>query len=164
MEKKVMIFISFLLALYAVTPVMATPATKIPYLAEVSLTYGNISPGEQWITKGGILHVKGVICNGTFDSEDLGIFGATMWKKIDYTLNLNTGKGTMHGKFVLTVEGAGTFEGSFRDKITNSTHLSGTVEGQGTGAFTRWKTMGTWYGDIIDGKIENILDAIILSP
>lgn len=162
MNKKVLMPVMALLMLFVVAPIMATPAARIPYTANVSLVI--ISPGEVWTTEGGILQVRELIAEGTFNSADLGIVDAIMWKKLDYTLNTITGKGTMHGKFVLTVDGAGTFEGSFRDKITDSTHLSGTVVGQGTGGFAGWKTMGTWYGDIIDGTIENVLDAIILSP
>jgi len=148
--------------LFAVAPVTAAPATMIPYTADVSLeiTY----EGEDWTTKGGILRVKGLIAEGLFNSADLEIVDATMWKKLDYTLNTATGEGTMHGKFVLTVGEAGSFEGSFRDKITDFTHLSGTVVGQGTGAFAGWKTMGIWYGDIIDGTIENVVEAVILAP
>jgi len=162
MNKKVLMPAMALLVLVIVAPVMAAPAAKIPYTADVRLEI--TSQGEGWTTEGGILHVKGLIAEGSFDSAGLGIFDATMWKKLDYTLNMITGEGTMHGKFVLTVDGMGTFEGSFRDKITDFTHLSGTVVGQGTGGFAGWKTMGTWYGDIIDGTIENVLEAIILSP
>jgi len=150
-----------LLVLFVVAPVMAAPAAKTPYTADVILAI--ISPGEEWETEGGILHVKGLIAEGTFVST-LGISGV-MRKKLDYTLNTITGKGTMVGKFVLTVDGIGTFEGSFRDQITEFTHLSGTVVGQGTGVFAGWKTMGTWYGEIFeDDTIENVLNAIILVP
>ncbi|UCG36119.1 MAG: hypothetical protein JSV64_05725 [Candidatus Bathyarchaeota archaeon] len=161
MNKKVLMPFMALLASFAVAPLVAAPAVKIPYTADVSLEITD--PGESWIM-GGILQVRGLIAVGTFDSADLGISGATMWKKLDYTLNTITGKGTMHGIFVLTVDGVGTFEGSFRDKITDSTHLAGTVVGQGTGAFEGVKTMGIWYGDIIDGTIENVLEAQLLFP
>ena len=162
MNRKVLLPVMVLLVLFAVAPVLAAPAVKMPYTANVSLVITD--PGESWTTRGDILQVRGLIAIGTFNSADLGIVDATMWKTLDYTLNTNTGKGTMHGKFVLTVDGAGTFEGSFRDKITDSTHLAGTVVGQGTGAFAGWKTMGIWYGDIIDGTVENVLEAIILMP
>jgi len=162
MNKKIFLPVMVLLVLFAVAPVMAAPAVKMSYTANVSLVVTD--PGESWTTRGGILQVRGLIAIGTFNSADLDIVDATMWKTLDYTLNTNTGKGTMHGKFVLTVDGAGTFEGSFRDKITDSTHLAGTVVGQGTGAFAGWKTMGIWYGDIIDGTVENVLEAIILMP
>ncbi len=161
MNKKVMLPAMALLLLFVVVPVMAAPAVKTPYMANVSLVITD--PGESW-TKGDILQVRGLIAVGTFDSTDLGISGAIMWKELDYTLNTITGKGTMHGKFVLTVDGAGTIEGSFRDKITDFTHLAGTVVGQGTGAFEGVKTMGIWYGDIIDGTVENVLEAQLLSP
>jgi len=161
MNKKVLMPVMALLVLFVVAPVMAARAAKIPYTADVILEI--ISLDEEWTTEGGILHVKGLIAEGSFVST-LGIDGV-MWKKLDYTLNTNTGKGTMHGKFVLTVGEVGTFEGSFRDKITEFTHLSGTVVGQGTGGFAGLKTMGTWYGDIKeDGTIVNVLNAIILSP
>ena len=161
MNKKISMLFIALLAFFAVTPLAAAPAVRVPYTADVSLVITD--PGESWTT-GGILQVRGLIAVGTFDSEDLGIFGATMWKKLDYTLNTVTGKGTMHGMFVLTVDGAGTFEGSFRDRITGFTHLAGTVVGQGTGAFEGAKTMGIWYGDIIDGTVENVLEAQLLFP
>jgi hypothetical protein len=132
-------------------------------MAEVRLEI--TSPDKQRTTKGDILQVRGLIAEGSFDSADLGIVNATMWKKLDFTLNTITGKGTMHGKFILTVDGMGTLEGSFRDRITNSTHLSGTVVGQGSGGFAGWKTMGIWYGDIKeDGTIENVLEAKLLMP
>ncbi len=162
MNKKVLTLIMALLVLFAVAPVMAAPAAKMAYTANVRLEI--LSIDKEWTTKGGIQQVRGLEAVGTFNSTELGIVNANMWKKLDYTLNTNTGKGTMHGKFVLTVNGAGTFEGSFRDKITDSTHLAGTVVGQGTGAFAGWKTMGIWYGDIIDGTVENVLEAIILMP
>jgi hypothetical protein len=162
MNKKVLIPVMVLLVLFAVAPVMAAPAAKIPYTANVKLDI--ISIDKVWTTKRGIQQVRGLIAEGFFNSTELGIVNANMWKKLDYTLNTITGKGTMHGKFVLTVGVAGTIEGSFRDKITDSTHLAGTVVGQGTGAFAGWKTMGIWYGDIIDGTVENVLEAIILMP
>jgi hypothetical protein len=160
MKKISMAFLA-LLAFFAVTPLVVAPAVKVPYIADVSLVFTD--PGEMW-TNDGILHVRGLIAVGTFDSADLGIFGATMWKKLDYTLNTDTGIGTMHGIFILTVDGAGTFEGSFRDRITGFTHLAGTVVGQGTGDFEGVKTMGIWYGDIIDGTVENVLEAQLLFP
>ena len=162
MNKKVLMPIMILLVLFAVAPVMAPPAAKMSYTANVRLEI--ISIDKEWTTKGGIQQVRGLIAEGNFSSTELNIANANMWKKLDYTLNMNTGKGTMHGKFVLTVDGAGTFEGSFRDKMTNFTHLEGTVVGQGTDGFAGWKTMGIWYGDIIDGTVENVLEAIILIP
>lgn len=162
MNKKVLIPVMIVLMLFVVAPVTAAPAATMPYTADVVLEIKSVE--KEWTTKGGILQVRGLIAEGTFNSPDLDIVNATMWKKLDYTLNTNTGKGTMHGKFVLTVGEMGTFEGSFRDVITDSTHLSGTVVGQGTGGFVGWKTMGTWYGDIIDGTVENVLEAKLLLP
>ncbi len=162
MKKGILIPLVALLVLFIATPVIAAPAAKIPFTANVKLQITD--SGEEWPTKGDILHVKGLIAEGFFNSSELGIVNAAMWKKLDFTLNTITGKGTMHGKFVLTVDGAGTFEGSFRDKITDSTHLAGTVVGQGTGAFEGVKTMGTWEGDIMGTEIVNVLDAILLSP
>ncbi|UCD97187.1 MAG: hypothetical protein JSV35_03845 [Candidatus Bathyarchaeota archaeon] len=159
-EKISMPFVA-LLAFCVLTPLVAAPAVRVSYTADVSLVITD--PGESW-TKGGILQVRGLIAVGTFDSADLGIFGATMWKKLDYTLNTMTGSGTMHGIFILTVDGVGSFEGSFRDRISDSTHLAGTVVGQGTGDFEGVKTMGIWYGDIVDGTVENVLEAQLLFP
>ena len=164
MNKKVLMSVMALLMLFVVAPVMAAPAVKIDYEADVSLTI--IDPGEEWTTNGGILHIKGVIAEGSFVS-DLGIEG-DMLKEFDLTLNLNTGKGTLHGKFVLTVTvgGVGTLKGSFMGIITDYDELAGTVVGHGTGDFEGAKTMGTWEGEVDFGlgTIENTLDAIILSP
>ncbi|UCE96037.1 MAG: hypothetical protein JSV51_10165 [Candidatus Bathyarchaeota archaeon] len=161
MNKKILLPFMALLMFFAVKPLVAAPAVRVPYIADVSLVITD--PGVSW-AMGDILQVRGLIAVGTFDSAELGIFGATMWKKLDYAFNTMTGNGTMHGKFVLTVDGAGTFEGSFRDRITGYTHLAGTVVGHGTGAFEGAKTMGIWYGEIIDGTIENVLEAQILLP
>jgi hypothetical protein len=161
--KKALVPALALAALLAIVPAIAGPATWVPYTADVRLEV--LFPGRVWTTEGGILQVRGLIAEGSFDSADLGIAGATMWKTIDYALNTMTGEGTMNGKFILTVDGMGTFEGSFRDRITESTHLAGTVVGQGTGGFEGWKTMGTWFGDILgDGSIENVLEAKLLIP
>ena len=159
--RKILIPVMALLVLFVVAPVTTAPATKTPYTANVRLQITD--PGKAWTTKGDILHVKGLIAEGLFNSSELGIVNAAMWKKLDFTLDTITGNGTMHGRFVLAVE-AGTLEGSFRDKITDSTHLAGTVVGQGTGAFEGVKTIGTWEGDIMGTEIVNVLDAILLSP
>jgi len=164
MNKKVLLPVMVLLVLFAVAPVMAAPAAKINYIADVSLEI--MSSVEDWTTAGGIRHVKGVIAEGDFDTrpDTLSISG-DMLKEFDLTLNINTGKGTLHGKFVLTV-GVDTLEGSFSGKITDGTDLAGTVVGHGTGGFEGVKTMGTWSGtvDFDAGEIENVLEGILLFP
>ena len=60
MKKGILIPLVALLMLFAVTPVMAAPATKTPFTAEASYVFGNISPGIEW-GAGGIYHVKGAI-------------------------------------------------------------------------------------------------------
>jgi len=102
-----------LLVLFVVTPVMAAPATKTLFTAEASFVPGSISTGKGWITKDGIQHVKGAISEGNITGDISG----TMWLMSDETVDLNTGEGANHGKFVLTVDG-GTFEGSFQSKVT----------------------------------------------
>jgi hypothetical protein len=164
-NKKYLVFVMALLVLVIVAPVMvpvmAAPAVKTPYTAVVSLTITD--PGEVWTTRGGIQHVKGVFAEGSFDSAILPESGI-MQKEFDFTVNVNTGKGTIHGKFVLTVGAIGTLEGSFRGIITGGIYLAGTVVGCGTGGFEGLKTMGIWEGEIDGAQIENVLEAILLSP
>jgi hypothetical protein len=160
MNKKVMILLMMLIMVFAVPPVLSAPATRTPYTVDVVLTI--TEPGVEWVSVGGIYNVRGMIAMGTFDSTELGISGE-MYKTLDYTINQLTGKGTMHGQFVLTVPGVGTIEGSFRDRITDATHFSGTVVGQGTGGFEGMITRGTWEGDLTGITIENVVDAVLIS-
>jgi hypothetical protein len=161
LNKKIVILIMTLSMLFVVTPALAAPAATIPYTADVELDMD--SPGDVWVTAGGIQQIKGAVAEGSFVSADLGITGM-MVKEFDCTINVNTGKGTIRGKFVLTVDDVGTLEGSFWGKVTDGTHLAGGVVGHGTGGFEGLKTMGTWEGDIIGSQIVNVLDAILLSP
>jgi hypothetical protein len=45
--KKVMIPVVALLVLFAVTPVMAAPATKIPFTGWAGFGFANVSPREE---------------------------------------------------------------------------------------------------------------------
>ena len=166
--KKVLIPVIALLVLFAVAPVIAAPATKTPFTAETSFIPGNISPGEVWITKDGIRHVKGAIS----EAPVTGDISGTMWLVSAETIDLNTGEGAVHGKFVLTVDG-GTFEGSFQSVFTplspGQLRISGTFTGQGTGTYEGQKIMVSSEGKLIlppplPPVVEILLEGIILSP
>jgi len=156
--KKVLMPVMALIVLFAIAPVMA-PATKTPFTAQATFISGNVSPGKMWTTKGNITHIKGSISSGNVT----GGLSGTVLVVTDEALDLNTGMGVLHGKFVLTVVG-GTFKGSFRGLVTGGIHLSGTVVAQGTGAVEGKKLMGSFEGEAILVKVTLMLEGMILSP
>lgn len=160
--KKALMPVMVLLVLFAVAPVMAAPATKTLFTAEASFIPGSISTGRGWITEDGIQHVKGAISEGTVT----GGMSGTFWIMSDEVVDLNTGDGANHGKFVLTING-GTFEGSFQSIVYMYT-FSGTFVGHGTGVYEGQKIMGSHEGELIVVDtlpiVEMVLEGIILSP
>ncbi len=160
MNKKILLFAMAFLMLFTLAPAMAAPAVKTPYTADVVLDVTEL--GEEWVTEDGILQVRGRGADGSFISAALPETGS-MHKEFDLTVDMNTGEGTIRGKFLLEV-GAGIIEGSFRGIITGYTHLAGTVVGHGAGEYEGIKTMGAWEGDVIGSQIVNTLEAILLSP
>jgi hypothetical protein len=172
MNKKVLISVIALLVLFAVTPVMAAPATKTPFTAEASFVFGNISPGIEW-EQGGIYHVQGVISSGTFATISGTDISGTLMIWHDLVINTKTGLGECHGKVILTVEGVGTFEGSEHGThtiipIPDPPYLKDVISGSfvlhGTGEFERLKMMGSYEAEMVGGLVEMALEGIILSP
>lgn len=171
--KKVLIPVMALLVLFVVTPVMAAPATKIPFTAEASFGFGNVSPGEEWETEDGIYHLKGAVSEGTTDIHSAygDISGALMIRH-DLALDTNTGLGDCHGKFVITVFDntgtvvLGTFEGSEHGAhtITDHHYISGNLVAKGTGMFEGLKMRGSYEGELIDGTVVMDMKGILLSP
>jgi len=165
--KKVLLPVMALLVLFAVAPAIATPATKTLFTAEASFVPGNISQGEVWITQDGIRHVKGAISKAPVTGDISG----TMWLVSAETIDLNTGEGSNHGRFVITVDG-GTFEGSFQSAFTllspGQLRILGTFVGQGTGTCEGQKIMASCEGKLILPPplpvVEIELKGIILSP
>ena len=169
--KKVLIPVMALLVLFVVTPVMAAPATKIPFTAEASSVFGNISPGIEWEADG-IYHVKGAISSGTVTTISGPDISGTMGLVMDLVINTKTGRGMCHSKIVVTVEGVGTFEGSELGShtiipIPDPPYLKDVISGRfvlhGTGEFERLKMMGSFEGENIGGSVEMALEGIILS-
>ncbi len=161
--KKVMIPIIALLVLFAVTPVMAEPATKIPFTGWATIGFGNVSPGEEWTTEDGVYHVKGVVSQGDATVySPLGIMEATMIMVHDLAIDLNTGLGNCHGKFVIVVPGVGTFEGSEHGSHTITTeghYISGGLVGKGTGYFDGVKMKSSYEGEItVDEQQEQVIE------
>jgi hypothetical protein len=170
--KKVMIPFIALLVLFAVTTVMAEPATKIPFTAYATLYFGNVSPGKVWITDDGVYHVKGAVSQGnvTLDSI-LGEMEGILIMVHDLTIDQNTGLGDCHGKCIITVPEAGTFEGSEHGShmiTTDGHYISGGLVAKGTGVFDGVKMKSSYEGEIhIEGS-EQVMDAVmegtLLSP
>ena len=124
---KVLILVMALLVFSMITTVMA-PAIRI----DVSGYYWGSAelPGESWITKDGILHVRGAVGVGPLSGDIPGIMTFTLNAEID----LNTGVGVMHGKYV-SDHGDGNFEGTYRTENTGVVNYEGTAIAQGTGAY-----------------------------
>jgi hypothetical protein len=165
--KKILIPVMALLVLFIITPVLATPATKTPFTAVLSFV--PVSPGKQWITEDGISHVKGGIFEGTVTGISGPDISGTMWMSVDETVDLNTGEGSLHGKWTITAIG-GTFEGSAVGVITptspTTSYMSGTFIGHGAGDYEGQKIKGSFEGDVIVDvyPIELDMEGIILSP
>ena len=169
--KKVLIPVMALLVLFAVTSVMAAPATKIPFTGEASFGFGNVSPGEDWTTEDGIYHLKGAVSEGTTDIHSAyGDISGALMVRHDLVLDTNTGLGACHGKIVITVVVdtvvLGTFEGSEHGAhtITDHHYISGTLVAKGTGMFEGLKMMGSYEGELIDGTVVMDMKGTLLSP
>jgi len=157
-----------LAVLLTITPVMAA-ATKTLFTAEAS--FFPISPGKQWTTEDGILQVKGAIFEGTITSISGPDISGAIWMRVDETLDLNTGEGSLHGKWTITtMPDSYTFEGSAVGVTTptspTTSHLSGAFIGHGTGDYDGQKMMGSFEGEVTTGvyPIELNMEGIILSP
>jgi len=160
--KRVLIPVTVLLVLFAVAPVMAAPATKTPFTAEAHFITGNVDPGETRTTKGNIVQIRNSTSTGTVTGD---ISGTLLFVQ-DQTLDMNTGLGVNHGKFVITVVG-GTYEGSFRSMFTGLS-FTGTFVAQGTGTVEGQILMGSYEGQItiVDTShhVQMTIDGVILSP
>lgn len=167
MKKEILIPLVALLTLLTTTPVFAVPATKTPFTAVAS--FEAVSPGKEWITKDGISHIKGGISAGALTSISGPDISGEIWMRVGQTVDLNTGEGSLHGKWTITAVG-GPFEGSVVAVITatspTTSHISGTFIGHGSGDYEGQKLKGSFEGDIIMGvpQIEIDLEGVILSP
>jgi hypothetical protein len=90
------------------------------------------TPGEQWVSEEGIVHIRGQINTAQVVSTDARANGINV-----VTINLNidpaTGNGTGHGQFILDVDGMdGAWEGTFVGWLTYGV-FSGRIIGHGTG-------------------------------
>jgi hypothetical protein len=141
---------------------MAAPATKTPFTAEAAFITGNVSPGTMRTTEGDILQIMGSTSTGTVTGDITGTILLVMGETVD----MNTGLGVNHGKFVITVDG-GTYEGSFRSMFTGLI-FTGTFVARGTGTLEGQMMMGSYEGEItIVDTLHHVnvaFEGIILSP
>jgi hypothetical protein len=171
-KKIVLMFAVAFSVLLTATPVMAAPATKIPFTAEAGIGFGNVSPGTEWITPDGIYHFKGAVSTGNVSIHSaLGDMVGTMRMVHDLALDLNTGLGDCHGKFVITVFGVvGTFEGSEHGThtVTDQHYVSGGLVAHGTGVFAGFKMMASYTGEIITIDTRQVvvadMEGTLLAP
>jgi len=88
----------------------------------------------------------------------------------DLALDMNTGHGQCHGKFVITVAGMGTFEGSEHGThtITNRHYIAGGLVAKGTGMFEGLNMMASYEGEIVTVDTQQFviaeMEGILLSP
>ena len=165
--KKVMIPVIALLVLFAVTPVMAEPATKISFTGSASVGFGNVSPGKEWITNDGVYHVKGAVSQGEAEVHSvLGTMAGIIIMVHDLALDLNSGLGDCHGKVVIAIPGVGTFEGSEHGShmVTDRHFISGDLVARGTGGFDGLMMKGSYEGEMLDQVMEAEIEGTLLSP
>ena len=158
---KIPVLVAVLLLVVIGTPVQAAPKTKTPFSARVSLVAGNISMGAQSLTAQGILQVKEALSEGTVMSISGPDISGTLWTALDGTGNLNTGKGSFHGKWTITTVN-GTLEGSTAGDVTlvNSTsgRVFGTLTGHGIIDDTEQKIKASFEGQVTMGILQVELD------
>lgn len=134
-----------ILALLLLAMMMVSPAnavTKEDYWAHHEMDL--VDPGKVWVTKGGIQHIKDSIWEGTTEDCSLGEGTFKVWYE-QINLNLVTGEGTFQGKFIITIDGRGTIEGSGRGTITDFVNAPGTfVATHCTGDFENVNAMGSY--------------------
>jgi hypothetical protein len=132
------------LSVMLIAPTMAK--TEAPYRSHIESAL--VDPGKQWVTEGGILHIRdsywvgkevGTLGNGTFED----------W--LSFNINLATGEGTFSGHWLLTYEGRGTISGSARGTISMGYLINGMFIGtHGTGEFEHVQKKGSLNGMLVD--------------
>ncbi len=127
MKNVVLMLAMVLLVLCAIAPVMAS-ATKTSVSG--SLTASATAPGETWITEEGVLHIKDAEGAGPTVGDLPGYMEFTFSAAVD----LNTGLGSAHGKWVLQ-DYQGTMEGTWRVDVSGVVYIQGSAIGQGTGGY-----------------------------
>jgi hypothetical protein len=125
--KRVLILVMALLVFSMITTAMAS-AIEIPVSG--SFTGSATAPGESWITNDNILQIK--------DAEGAGPSAGDLPGYMEFTLSgdvdLNTGLGSAHGKWVLS-DDHGTIEGTWRVDVTSVVFIEGSAVGKGTGDY-----------------------------
>lgn len=155
------------MALLVFSMITTAMASAIEFPVSGSFTGSPIAPGESWITEDGILHVKGAEGWG----PTIGDLPGEMWFTLNVAIDLNTGFGAMHGKWVST-DDHGTFEGTWRTENWGVVYFEGTAVGQGTGGYEGmiYKVTSFWgYNLYLGGYIgpDGVhfdFEGVILSP
>ncbi len=129
MKKAVLASIMVLLVFSVITQVMASTATVYPITG--SYVGSALPAGHSLVNKGNVLIVTGAQGYGPV----VGTLTGTMWFTLTGAIDLKTGVGSMHGKWMF-IDNYGTFEGSWRaDNHDVIYYEDGTGMGKGTGAY-----------------------------
>ena len=131
------------LSVMLIAPTMAK--TEAPYSSHIESAL--VDPGKQWVTEGGILHIRDSYWKGT----EVGTLGnGTFEDWLSFNINLATGEGTFSGHWLLTYKG-GTISGSARGTISMGYLINGTFIGtHGTGEFEHVQKKGSLNGMLVD--------------
>lgn len=145
MKKTIMLTAALLIAsMILIAPAIAK--TEEPYNAHIESAL--IDPGKQWVTKDGILHIRGSYWMGT----EVGTLGSSILEDwLSFNINLATGEGTFSGNWLLTFEGRGTISGRATGKISQGYLITGEFIGtHATGEFEDVQKKGSLDGMLLD--------------
>lgn len=154
MRKILMFTIGLLsISLMLIAPTMAK--TVVPYSSHIETAL--IDPGKQWVTDGGILHIRDSYWAGT----EVGTLGSsTIEDWLSFNVNMATGEGTFSGFWVLTFEGRGTISGSATGTISMGYLINGIFIGtHGTGEFEGVQKKGSLNGMLVD-PTHTVMEAV----
>ena len=131
----------FLLLVTTGLPDFALAQSKVTPLEATETVCAILDPGKEWVTRQGVLHIRGQVRKNRVESSEPRVDG---WNTliVNVNLDLRTMKGTLAGTFMIvpnTIDGA--FEGTFQAQITDGL-ASGKAVAHGTGALEGQKLSG----------------------
>ena len=175
MTKKPLVIMALVLLLLVETA-LAIPKTDAPkskppnipkkpkqetvdFTESASLSAGNIYLGNQ-IIDAGVLYVQDAISTGTVNSGDSPISGFEIQTSLRGSLDLNTYQGYFVGKWIITDDQSGAFEGSINGKV-DVAKIYGKFVGRGTDSFEGQKIKGDFKGTVNNYQIKITIQATI---
>ena len=138
------IYLAFQIALVSLLAVMSTTAmglasnpVRSPFSAEILASGQPLDPGRSWVGGNGIMHVRGMVLEGTITGDIDGEVLITQDMNLDATFT-----GNVHVKAVITADSGAVYEMLAYVIVTNNA-LSGTFMIHGTESLRGTHMMGT---------------------